>query len=275
MPLGVEFCPTEGVLATFHDANHCPGAAVVLLRTNLADADALLTLHTGDFRASPAFLRRPEIAGLAGRVGQLYLDTTYADAQYDFPEQTSVLASAAEQAAAACARNPRLLVVIGAYAIGKERVALAVATALNARICVDSRRKAMYDCFDFPELAARLTTRAEETNVHIVPIGWLNRARLKTYLDTLREYNAILAFKPTGWTHTQQGKGGVAAAAAYHFPPGTVRVVGVPYSEHSSAGELRACLRLLRPKLVQPTVNVASAEQREAMRRLMQSWMAG
>ena len=257
-----------GVWVTLLDANHCPGAALLLLAPAGAPPDAPLALHTGDFRASAALLSTPAIAALAGRLSTCWLDTTYCDARYAFPDQEAVLADVARTALAARAAPRRTLFVVGAYAIGKERVALALASALGCSIYADPSRAALYACFDWPDLAAALTARPEATCLHVVPIGWLNPRRLEQYLAAQGgRYDALLAFRPTGWTHTQQQRGGGGSA-------GRVRIVGVPYSEHSSAAELRVFVRALRPRRIIPTVGVGSAAKRAEMERLFATWLA-
>jgi DNA cross-link repair 1A protein len=73
---------------------------------------------------------------------------------------------------------------------------------------------------------------------------------------------------------------GVCVAGATQWPApkkhygGTVSVYGVPYSEHSSFGELEAFVRLMRPRRVVPTVNMGSAPQRDAMQQHFRRWLA-
>jgi hypothetical protein len=54
---------------TLLDANHCPGAAVILFRL----PSGTVYLHTGDFRASPELAAHPLLSGVC--VDALYLDT--------------------------------------------------------------------------------------------------------------------------------------------------------------------------------------------------------
>lgn len=75
------------------------------------------------------------------RVSELFLDTTYCDPRYDFPAQAAVLGWVGEVVRALGASARRTLVVVGAYSIGKERVYLTVAKALDALICVDAERR--------------------------------------------------------------------------------------------------------------------------------------
>lgn len=75
------------------------------------------------------------------RVSELFLDTTYCDPRYDFPAQAAVLRWVGEVVRALGSSARRTLVVVGAYSIGKERVYLTVAEALDALICVDAERR--------------------------------------------------------------------------------------------------------------------------------------
>jgi DNA cross-link repair 1A protein len=271
LPLGVRTLVC-GVWVTLLEANHCPGAALVLFAPPGAPPDAPYVLHTGDFRASAALLARADISRLAGRLSCCYLDTTYCDERYAFPDQEAALADVAAAALAARAAAPKTLFCVGAYAIGKERVALAIADALGCGIYVDASRAALYGCFDWPALAARLTARAHDTCLHIVPIGHLNAKKLGEHLTAQgRRHDALLAFRPTGWTHTQAPPKGAAASAA---SAQRVRIVGLSYSEHSSAAELRAFLRALRPGRIVPTVGVGAPAKRAQMERLFAQWLA-
>jgi len=71
--------PGSACHVTLLEANHCPGAVLLLFESAGAPPDAPFTLHTGDFRAAASLRARPDVARLVGRIGTLYLDTTYAD----------------------------------------------------------------------------------------------------------------------------------------------------------------------------------------------------
>ena len=74
---------------TFLDANHCPGAAMVLFRTKFNRT----YLHVGDFRwcddMKDMKCLQPFAASLMSpkRLDALYLDTTYCSPNYRFPKQ--------------------------------------------------------------------------------------------------------------------------------------------------------------------------------------------
>ena len=191
--------------------------------------------------------------------------------RYAFAPQHVVLAQAADAAAAALAAAPRCLLCVGMYAIGKERVVLAIARRLRCRVFVDGGRAALISCFEgaeAEELQGRLTRAPEETPLHVLPIGALNERGLRAHLaEQNGRFDRALGFKPTGWTHGQAAPRAGGAPAA-----GRVRVLGIPYSEHSSFDELRDFVRMLRPRRVVPTVNVGDRARRQYMEGLLRRW---
>lgn len=72
---------------TLLDANHCPGAALLLFR--LPDGRRLV--HTGDLRHTERFLSCPHLAAFRGAEA-LYLDTTYCNPKFKFAAQEESVA---------------------------------------------------------------------------------------------------------------------------------------------------------------------------------------
>lgn len=135
------------------DANHCPGSMLFLF-----EKAKQRVLHCGDFRASPRHLKHPLLTpgkdGVKGqRIDVVYLDTTYLNPKYAFPSQKSVIdtcstmcvslqkeagdgfvssiavkkgamSSFKSTTTAIVKKGGRLLVVVGTYSIGKERVCI-------------------------------------------------------------------------------------------------------------------------------------------------------
>lgn len=129
----------------------CPGSVLFLFESSRGTI-----LHTGDFRASPKHLLNEHLRNK--KVDTLYLDTTYLNPKYNFPHQDEVVNVCAELC---CSLNEslhyaykllkesgnsqrtllqgekslpyskpndngKMLILVGTYSIGKERMALYV-----------------------------------------------------------------------------------------------------------------------------------------------------
>ena len=161
----VQVRTADGAVAfvTFLDANHCPGSATIHFRRRRSadDEDArrneklkgvdargdarddVVAFHTGDFRAARCVREDPKLHALIrdhGPIGELYLDTTYCDPRWRFPDQRRACAAMAEIARRELLREPRTLFLVGSYSIGKERAVKAVANAVRSRVGVGWHR---------------------------------------------------------------------------------------------------------------------------------------
>ncbi|KAJ1831714.1 repair protein PSO2 SNM1 [Coemansia sp. RSA 2711] len=108
-------CVVHGVFVTLIDANHCPGAAILVFEVPRGH-DMVRIVHTGDFRANRQHVeqisrvlnadkRRPLLpdavlggnaGGASPRIDYVYLDTTYLKPKYAFPQQDAVVRAVAE-----------------------------------------------------------------------------------------------------------------------------------------------------------------------------------
>jgi DNA cross-link repair 1A protein len=107
------------------DANHCPGAVMFLFQVGNKNI-----LHVGDFRWNREIMQehlplRPFFAGQS-RLDSIYLDTTYCYAKYTLPTQHAAIQEAIRFASLEYENARRsshsLLMLFGAYTIGKERI---------------------------------------------------------------------------------------------------------------------------------------------------------
>ncbi|KJE92159.1 hypothetical protein CAOG_03178 [Capsaspora owczarzaki ATCC 30864] len=255
----------DGVGVTLIDANHCPGSCLI----KFVLPDGRVYLHTGDFRADPAMLAHQALAQC--RFAMLYLDTTYCDPRYTFPSQQEVVSFCARISRAMVVRNSRLLVVVGTYQIGKEKVFQSIAKALGVKAAVDPHKLRILQCLNNKELSDILTLDKNSTRLHILPLFSLSAKSLQAYLSNFRpHYNAVLAFRPTGWTFSSKL---VSVADIQPQITGNICMYGVPYSEHSSFSELGEFVAALKATKVIPTVNIGSAESRARMENHIRSWM--
>lgn len=193
---------------------------------------------------------------------------------------------------------PRVLVVVGTYTIGKEKVVLGCAQALGTKIyCADKRKYRVYAQLEDAELHSLLTRDPRKAYVHVTSLMSINGDALKEHTARMRadgmRIDRAIAFRPTGWTyrppmgmdvvspslerlvHWNQNR---AFGAGHLFPTRDstpqYAIYGVPYSEHSSFFELTAfCLSVDYNRII-ATVNVGSPNSRAKMARWMEKWKA-
>ncbi|XP_070708005.1 DNA cross-link repair 1A protein [Pempheris klunzingeri] len=255
----------EGITVILLDANHCPGAAMLLFFL----PDGQTVLHTGDFRADPSMETYPELLGC--RVQTLYLDTTYCSPEYTFPRQQEVISFAASTAFELVTLNPRTLVVCGSYSVGKEKVFLALAEVLGSKVCLSRDKYNTMCCLESEEVRQRITTDWKAAQVHVLPMMQLSFKKLQDYLSRFSgQYDQLVAFKPTGWTFSQQVE---SVGDIQPQISGNISIYGIPYSEHSSFLELKRFVQWLQPLKIIPTVNNGSWASRKAMERCFSEWL--
>ena len=193
------------------------------------------------------------------------------------------------------ASRGRLLVVIGTYSIGKERICLGIAKALNSKIYAPPGKMRICACLEDAQLNARLTSDPLEAQVHMQT---LMEIRAETLLDYCQTYSGhftrVVGFRPTGWNYrppTSRFTENPAVSTVLHsegwksrftmkdLAPGRgstreSHCFGVPYSEHSSFRELSMFCCALRIGRIIPTVNVGSPKSRERMKGWIEKWDA-
>ncbi|KNC84293.1 hypothetical protein SARC_03494 [Sphaeroforma arctica JP610] len=282
---------SEGCTVTLADANHCPGAALMLFEME----DGTRHLHTGDFRASEAVRNSIQ----RSRIHTLFLDTTYFDAKHTLPDQKAVVDLCGRIVADARKNCEKVLIVVTAYNVGKEKLVLKMMEDdPSLKVGVDQQKmKRVFLTHNELALSQRFTVDLESSGVHIWRWGQIgdsppgNWTFFPNY-DKLRAYAAkykadkIIGIVPTGWCYHFSKKSfardeqpvdklvpwlkhGVneveinGEMVRYHKQAlDNVMVVCVPYSEHSSYTELIKLVEHVRPKIVFPTV--VSKENKEA-----------
>lgn len=171
-------------------------------------------------------------------------------------------------------KQPKTLIVVGAYSIGKEDVYLAISQALEVPIYTDASRRRILHSFGWPDLSKRISSCNQSSPLHVLPLASVQHENLKKYLETLNQrFLAVLAFRPTGWTFSEAT--GNQLDLIKPSSRGRVTIYGVPYSEHSSFTELRDFVKFLRPQKVIPTVNVGNVANRDKMQAYFREWLKG
>ena len=190
-------------------------------------------------------------------------------------------------------RRGRLLVIVGTYSIGKERICLGVAKALNSKIYATPNKQKICAALEDPELMSRLTNDPLEAQVHMQMIMEIRAETLADYLTGYKpHFSRIVGFRPSGWNyrppnsrftespavqtvlHSDNWKSRYSMADLVPQRGSTreAHCFGVPYSEHSSFRELTMFCCALRIDKIIPTVNVGSAKSRERMKGWCEKW---
>ncbi|KAL2236927.1 UNVERIFIED_CONTAM: DNA cross-link repair 1A protein [Sesamum indicum] len=235
-----------GIDVTCFDANHCPGAIIILFEP----PNGKSVLHTGDFRFCEE-MRDLSILQ-ACPIHTLILDTTYCNPQYDFPKQDAVIQFVID-AIQAEAFNPKTLFLIGSYTIGKEKLFVEVARALRKKVYVTAAKLRLLECLDLQhEEMQWFTLNEQESHIHVVPMWTIaSFKRLKQMSNQyMGRFSLIVAVSPTGWSF---GKG--KKSTGRRWQQGTIIRYEVPYSEHSSFTELKEFVKFISPVDIIPSVN--------------------
>ncbi|KAF1839893.1 DRMBL-domain-containing protein [Cucurbitaria berberidis CBS 394.84] len=262
-----------------------------------------------------------------------YLDTTYLNPKYAFPPQQQVIQACADMCVSLnkiraddsdgweqmkrdragqgmvkfirknsntddpvepkSHERGRLLVIVGTYSIGKERICVGIAKALKSKIYAPPNKQRICKALEDPELDALLTTDPRGAQVHMTPLFEIRAETLDEYRrDYADTFSRAVGFRPSGWNyrppssrftespavqsvlHSQNWKSTFSMKDLTPQRGSTNRAscFGVPYSEHSSFRELTMFCCALRIDKIIPTVNVGSAKSREKMKAWCERW---
>ncbi|KAI7866884.1 DNA repair metallo-beta-lactamase-domain-containing protein, partial [Spinellus fusiger] len=303
VPLPMDtLCTVGNVTVGLIDANHCPGSVLFLFSTETSKGKQVRHLHTGDFRAAPRMCLHPLIRQPDNPpIDCLYLDTTYMSPNYAFPPQQECIQAACDLAEAHVkiereANLPsgldrwlstsviktkkkahRLLVVVGTYLVGKERVFIGcsscteVAKQLGSKIYVTSTKKELLLCQENPELEAMITEDQHEAQVHVIPMNHIKKENLQAYLNSMDpHFTSVIGIRPTGWTFTDK-KYTSPLVIPLQQGSSNVAIYGVPYSEHSSFKELESFVMSLEIRHIIPTVHLEPLKLEE-MEEIYSDW---
>lgn len=260
----------DGVKVTLIDANHCPGAVMILFEFHPAQKKTPV-LHTGDFRFHPSMRQHPALAD-ASRLGvMLILDTTYCAIEHvGMPSQEHVLKCVRDAVVTESVSGRRVLFLFGAYSVGKEKVFFDAARALGTKAYVGKTKRQILACLNLSkDERALLTSDDTKTNVHVVDMGSTSFKKMAAILKYYKSrYDSVVAFKPTGWTFSAEKK---ATRATSRRARGALIQYAVPYSEHSSCDELREFVKFIQPSRVFPHVGNDRGENAARMMAIIRA----
>ncbi|MHC4598354.1 MAG: MBL fold metallo-hydrolase [Planctomycetota bacterium] len=205
---------TGTVEVTAFEANHCPGAVMLLF-----ESAGTRTLVTGDFRLDDAMRRiLPRLKG----IDTLLVDVTYDKPRYDFPTQEEVIEGIVE-----FVRNAsRELVVVETYTVGKNKILEGLHREFGEPFFLDPHRLRLYEAIGYGGIVT-----GDPRATRFFACG-------SRYMDG-----------PVSAVHPQWRKRASVVSATGWAVDGRVRrgTVGFPYSEHCSYPELCEFVRGVNP----------------------------
>ncbi|XP_052038840.1 DNA cross-link repair 1A protein isoform X2 [Apodemus sylvaticus] len=145
-----------------------------------------------------------------------------------------------------------------------------IADVLGSKVGMSQEKYKTLQCLNIPEVTSLITTDMCNSLVHLLPMMQINFKGLQSHLKKCGgRYDQILAFRPTGWTHSNN-----ISSIADITPQikGNISIYGIPYSEHSSYLEMKRFVQWLKPQKIIPTVNVGSFQSRNTMEKYFKEW---
>ena len=232
---------SEGANVCFMDANHCPGAVMILFRGKMGTI-----LHTGDFRYCREMAESEILKDTRGErleIDILYLDNTYCAKSHAFPTQSAVLT----QLITLLEAHPGTEIEVAAEILGKEEVLYTLARHFSTVIQVSEEK---YRQLELVGADMDLFTRQEEgTWIRVV-----EKSALKHIPAKLKEGRKVLGLKLSGWKP---------------FAQLCPHLYSLPFSLHSNYSELIQCVEDLHPGNIVFTVpgSAVGADAEEFLRK--------
>ena len=262
---------------TFYCANHCPGAAMIIVRVDPGNNEKRrVYVHTGDFRYHRKMKEYPLLVESVNKseIESIYLDTTYGSPKHTFiPQEEAIDMIASQVEQLLLPQTPSTcdtLVLLSCYSVGKEKVLLESSRRANAKIYVNDKKRKLLECCNThfvsdekSTIMDSVTTDQSSSNLHVIPMGLAgkmfpffvpNFENIASYVSQLghRRYKNVVVFIPTGFASSKynQGQSGHKEQCGKIL----VEIRLVPYSEHSSFDELLKFVTFCKPMHVIPTV---------------------
>ena len=234
----IPITPKYKVLVTLIDANHCPGAVMILIRGYFGNI-----LYTGDFRFDYSMLTEKTLKLIVNRedLDEVYLDNTFFYKTCDFPSRQEML----EKTISLIASHPEHQILIGIRKIGKEDVLVEVAKRLKERILVSNERYEMLKIMEYPDV---FTTDPKCARIQCVHLNRLNRKYLENENSKKATIGIMLTALYYGWDADSTRPYSKSTSYGLHV---------IEYSDHSSYSEIIEFVKALKPKIVKPIVDKA------------------
>jgi DNA cross-link repair 1A protein len=96
----------------------------------------------------------------------------------------------------------RLLVICGTYSIGKERICMGIARALDCKIWAPPGKQRICAALEDPELMSRMTDDPREAQIHMQMLMEIRAETLRDYLNGYKpHFSRVVGFRPSGWNY--------------------------------------------------------------------------
>jgi DNA cross-link repair 1A protein len=96
----------------------------------------------------------------------------------------------------------RLLVICGTYSIGKERICMGIARALDCKIWAPPGKMRICAALEDPELMSRMTDDPKEAQIHMQMLMEIRAETLQEYLNSYKpHFSRVVGFRPSGWNY--------------------------------------------------------------------------
>ena len=96
----------------------------------------------------------------------------------------------------------RLLVICGTYSIGKERICMGIARALDCKIWAPPGKMRICAALEDPELMSRMTDDPKEAQIHMQMLMEIRAETLQDYLHSYKpHFSRVVGFRPSGWNY--------------------------------------------------------------------------
>lgn len=186
---------TTGVNITFIDANHIPGAVMILFQSPTLGN----ILHTGDFRYKPDILNHPSLRDSSNSlisIDHLFLDNTFGKEDFNFPPADQCTSDIIE----IIQSHPDSDIWIANDALGKEELLLTLAKYFKTLVVVSQVRYRDIELMGYD--ASWFTTNSEDGWIHCI-----TTEEIKKIGNRNREGSNTIGFYMSGWFKTKSRKG--------------------------------------------------------------------
>lgn len=269
---------------TFIHANHCPGAAMIVLQLLKENIIQKTIIHCGDMRFHQSIIdKSPILSQIRHNIDIVYLDTTYANPKHVFLNQQQAINSITSHIDSFLSQYDihHSCVLLSAYSIGKEKVVNAVLDHIKnksndsklASVYMDRDKLEIMRCLGDDSIAKinsyEYTLSCEHSLIHICKMnlaGTLfnyfkpNFPNVFHYIQQINKLRVkpihhVVVFIPTGWADSSNYNRQNAIQSQYdHDNNIHVTIILIPYSEHSNFNELIDFVSYIRPITIIPTV---------------------